>query len=432
MDPLLLYACSVIAPVGYRFLRPSPGPSEKKKETETTTTTTAAKSASASGDWLAAAQKAKAEKTGWTIWNGKVLLGGASRQYKQPITLKSGGAIPFNETSAWCPGSYDHWFNIPLDCPLIRNDIGARVTGKLFSTRMPRGLDLKPEDPWTEHVSEKHKKQGRTERAYFEEKVKDNDVNHVWVLVESEEFKEIASECLLDYYQSLGLTVHHTPIHDFTAPSFEHEAKNIKDINLALMAGENVLVHCMGGTGRTGTVIVGAVKNLGVKNPVKFCRRAKSTYLEIKAQEELIEHICKVVTKEMLEKNPNFTFKVILDHLEDLCKIVSEGSGKVVDASKVLLAEERSVLRQLFDIIDLHGHDGIVSVSEFLKLLQHGIANGLDAHAYRYISETALKTLFQTIDPSIPDVSFNEDSITFEHFLTAMSKEPRTDEKIKA
>jgi len=299
---------------------------------------------------------------------------------------------------------------------------------------MPRGLDLKPDDPWTEHVSEKHKKQGRTERCYFEEKVKANSLNHVWILVETEEFKEIDSQCLIEYYQSLGLTVHHTPIHDFTAPSFEHEAKNIKDINLALMAGENVLVHCMGGTGRTGTVIVGAVKNLGVKHPVKFCRRIKSTYLEIKAQEELIAHTCKVVTKEMLQKNRNFTFKVILDHLEDLCRMVSKSSGVrgLVSASKVLLEEEQSALREIFDIIDLHGHDGIVSVNAFATLLQHGIDNGLDAHAYRYISKSTLKTLFQTLDPSVPDVSFDEDSITFENFLAAMSEEPITDEKIKA
>jgi len=114
--------------------------------------------------------------------------------------------------------------------------------------------------------------------------------------------------------------------------------------------------------------------------------------------------------------------------------MVSKSSGVrgLVSASKVLLEEEQSALREIFDIIDLHGHDGIVSVNAFATLLQHGIDNGLDAHAYRYISKSTLKTLFQTLDPSVPDVSFDEDSITFENFLAAMSKEPITDEKIKA
>jgi hypothetical protein len=86
----------------------------------------------------------------------------------------------------------------------------------------------------------------------------------------------------------------------------------------------------MGGTGRTGTVLTGAVSNLGVSNAIKHCRRVKSTYLEIKEQEEFLEAQCKVLSAQMLSKCPNFTFKVILDHLEDLCRPSTNNDGKVV------------------------------------------------------------------------------------------------------
>merc|ERR1712130_452193 len=114
------------------------------------------------------------------------------------------------------------------------------------------------------------------------QKIRDNKVKHVFVLVETKEFKELKSTDLLGFYKSLGVTVHHTPIEDFTAPHFEIEKNNIEELNIALRKGECCLVHCWGGTGRTGTVVIGAVANLGVDDPIKYCRRhGKSTYLEV-------------------------------------------------------------------------------------------------------------------------------------------------------
>jgi hypothetical protein len=69
----------------------------------------------------------------------------------------------------WEKGGSDHWYQIPLNTPQIRDDIGMFIAGTLFTTRMPRGLDLKPGEPWPGHVKEKFVKQQRTERVYFEE-----------------------------------------------------------------------------------------------------------------------------------------------------------------------------------------------------------------------------------------------------------------------
>ena len=54
------------------------------------------------------------------------------------------------------------------------------------------------------------------------------------------------------------------------ATQVEHEQKNIEELTISLRKGENVLVHCWGGSGRTGTVVTGAIKNFQVPNPVKY------------------------------------------------------------------------------------------------------------------------------------------------------------------
>lgn len=235
----------------------------------------------------------------------------------------------------------------------------------------------------------------------------------------------VASKGLLDFYKGLGITVHHTPIVDFTAPALEIEHNNINDLNIALMSGGNCIIHCMGGTGRTGTVLTGAVQNLGVDNAVKFCRRIKSTYLEIKEQEEFLESNSKVLTQEMLDKCPAFTYKVIFDQLEELCKENNDGKLSVIDATDPIGEEERKVLRKCFGLIDRHGSDGIVSISEFTCFLTKRInaEDGLDADAYTNITNEKLRAVFQVVS-SIPCVDFDVDSISFDTFLTLMNKKP--------
>ena len=48
---------------------------------------------------------------------------------------------------------------------------------------------------------------------------------------------------------------------------------NILDMTYHLSQGRNCLVHCAGGSGRTGMVIAAVVKNLGLYDPVARIRR---------------------------------------------------------------------------------------------------------------------------------------------------------------
>ena len=65
------------------------------------------------------------------------------------------------------------------------------------------------------------------------------------VLVEHEEMEHVQSSNLLSFYKSLGITVHHTPIEDFTVPSLKIEEGNIQALNIALIKGENCIGACI-------------------------------------------------------------------------------------------------------------------------------------------------------------------------------------------
>eukprot|EP01043_Picozoa_sp_COSAG02_P052425 COSAG02_NODE_5644_length_4157_cov_2.247166_2_plen_374_part_00 len=133
---------------------------------------------------------------------------------------------------------------------------------------MPRNLDTRP------HAA-----------ARFAEKARLAQLHLVIVLTEVEEYLQYAgTSSLIDYYHALGAKVLARPIPDFGVPSRELLADVINVATLALADGENVLVHCAGGSGRTGIVVCGVLRNLGVHDTIAWARRQKSTYVSLQFQ----------------------------------------------------------------------------------------------------------------------------------------------------
>lgn len=200
------------------------------------------------------------------------LLAEATLKYGTPVTVDDTiQNIPFNETPGWyLPGGKDHWFSIQLPYP--------ELYGTLYTTRMPRRIDQEVTagaDHTDMHVF-RHRCQA---------------ISTVVVLVDKSEMKNIESSQLLEYYRDkLHLNVIHHPIKDYaTIPTGEMDI--LTERVLDAMRDGNCLVHCMGGSGRTGMVVVDVLKKLCVADPIEYCRSIKSVYLDTEAQVQFLDSL---------------------------------------------------------------------------------------------------------------------------------------------
>jgi protein-tyrosine phosphatase len=106
--------------------------------------------------------------------------------------------------------------------------------------------------------------------------------------------EELAKHQLTHYFDALnekGLTVHHFPIADYGVPDKESLDSLLHFIHNNLNNDKNVLVHCMGGLGRSGTVVgCYANKFLDVEDPIRYVRDVRGeAAIETEAQEKLVE-----------------------------------------------------------------------------------------------------------------------------------------------
>lgn len=110
----------------------------------------------------------------------------------------------------------DYWFEINLtNCQLFSNlsldGIDELLSGRLFSTRMPRDLKTNPE------TGEK-----------FRQKAIKNNLNTVLILTEKKEYAKYAGADLEEFYRSIGLEIISRPIPDFCVPNQPDMIDNIK------------------------------------------------------------------------------------------------------------------------------------------------------------------------------------------------------------
>ena len=185
----------------------------------------------------------------------------ATMESLHQLMLEDG--IPENERARLDP---DHWYEINLTNAVLFSNLYLEhvegleqlVPGRLFSTRMPRNI--------VEDVKE---------RTQFIKRCHRNKLKVVLVLTEPHEFKLYSGmDGLLEFYEKeCKLIVYNRGIPDYQIPSHGDLVNSIIDLVYHLSKGKNCLVHCAGGTGRTGMVLAAIVKNLGVYDPVTRIRK---------------------------------------------------------------------------------------------------------------------------------------------------------------
>eukprot|EP01036_Dinobryon_divergens_P029311 gene29311-38385_t len=228
----------------------------------------------------------------------------------------------------------DHWYEINLANRVLFDNlhlVGMQelLPGRLFSTRMPRNIKKDPDSA-----------------NKFRKKCTENNLHTVLILTETEEYEKYAGADLEEFYRSLKLEIIHRPIADFTIPNQPDMIQNIKDLTWRLAEGKNCLVHCAGGSGRTGMVIAGMVKNIGVHDPTAWVRRVKTQYVETIEQEQFIKHMTPVLDSRIAQKFPLLA-KLKKQHSVVTTNLVSIKSAKSSDNEKIESGgEEKAFFRR--------------------------------------------------------------------------------------
>ena len=117
-------------------------------------------------------------------------------------------------------------------------------------------------------------------------------VDAVVCLLSPDEFARYGVDDLLRRYRDLGLQVYHQPIADGRTPSVEQLDRLLAWVAQQLAAGLSVLVHCVGGLGRAGTICACYLRTKGIAAPeaIAIVRQARSPRaVETTVQEQLIK-----------------------------------------------------------------------------------------------------------------------------------------------
>ena len=115
----------------------------------------------------------------------------------------------------------------------------------------------------------------------------------VLALVTHQELEEYGVPDLLSTYQSAGLDLLHVSIPDQGTSTREEMHRMVDWLHDSMSKGEKVLMHCVGGLGRTGSVAACFLKKyhkLQTKEAINLVREARSARaVETKNQEEFVE-----------------------------------------------------------------------------------------------------------------------------------------------
>lgn len=264
----------------------------------------------------------------------------ASKKYGRevfgPLFSPEGyAAIPFNETvqSKYGMGP-QHWYELPLACKKVKADTGVMIKGRLFTSIMLRNVDqdwpeLDGSGKYPAWLSDPSETDPNPHRQAFKANVHQYGLKNVVALVEDREPPAGKSSHLWDYYAALGLVVVRSPTQDFNCPNPDAFKKGVEITSLALHAGRSTLIHCWGGSGRTGTYAIGVLKMLGVQEPVAWARQVgKSVYLDVHEQEQFVQQMPFYLTTRMLEVAPSLAHAMINAHQQRLSE-----SGDVKSSS---------------------------------------------------------------------------------------------------
>jgi protein-tyrosine phosphatase len=120
--------------------------------------------------------------------------------------------------------------------------------------------------------------------------IKAQGITNVVTLVSKEELVKKNLTSFIEEMNAAGLEVYHSPIVDFGLPSENQMDSIMAYVQSCIDNNKNVLIHCMGGYGRSGTVMgCYAQRYLNVEDPLQYVRDIRGgDAIETKEQETFV------------------------------------------------------------------------------------------------------------------------------------------------
>jgi protein-tyrosine phosphatase len=120
--------------------------------------------------------------------------------------------------------------------------------------------------------------------------IRDWNASAVVTLIEDHEFPALNVDRFGDAVRDRNMQWYHLPIADLSPPDDDFEKNWIqagRELRLRLRNGLDIVVHCKGGLGRSGTVAAKLLVELGMEpaKAIKAVRKVRPGAIETKAQE---------------------------------------------------------------------------------------------------------------------------------------------------
>ncbi|TGN01321.1 dual specificity protein phosphatase family protein [Leptospira yasudae] len=119
-------------------------------------------------------------------------------------------------------------------------------------------------------------------------------ITHVLCLLTENEFLEYGVKDLRTEYQAHGLNVYHCPVLDQMAPLIDQAIPTLQWMDQALSQNGKLLIHCVGGLGRSGTLAAAYTiwkEKLGAEEAISLVRESRSARaIESGIQEEFLSN----------------------------------------------------------------------------------------------------------------------------------------------